>query len=65
LTGHTFLVGDALGLADVTLYTPFVSLDALIGFEIPSEYGPLRAWRERMAARPTTKLLEPKRAAAD
>jgi RNA polymerase-associated protein len=59
LEGRTFLVGDALSLADVTLYTVFPSIHRLVGAEVPAELKNLRAWRDRMAARPTTKLLEP------
>jgi len=58
LEGRTFLVGDALSLADVTLYTVFPSMHRIVGTEIPVERKNLRAWRDRMAARPTTKLLE-------
>jgi glutathione S-transferase len=59
LAGRTFLVGDALSLADVTLYTAFPAIHGLVGAEIPVERKNLRAWHDRMAARPTTKLLEP------
>jgi glutathione S-transferase len=59
LEGRTFLVGDALSLADVTLYTVFPSMRGVVGTEIPVERRNLRAWHDRMAARPTTKLLEP------
>jgi len=59
LEGRTFLVGDALSLADVTLYTVFPGIQGLVGTEIPVERKNLRAWHDRMAARPTTKLLSP------
>lgn len=59
LEGRTFLVGDTLSLADVTLYTVFPSMHGLVGTEIPVERKNLRAWRDRMAARPTTKLPAP------
>jgi glutathione S-transferase len=59
LEGRTFVVGDALSLADVTLYTVFPSMHLHVGTEIPVEHQNLCAWRDRMAARPTTKLLEP------
>ena len=59
LEGRTFLVGDALSLADVTLFTLFPSMHHAIGLEIPAERRHLRAWFDRMTARPTTKLLAP------
>jgi glutathione S-transferase len=59
LEGRTFLVGDAFSLADVTLYTVFPAMNGLVGTEIPVERMNLRAWHERMAARPTTKLPSP------
>jgi glutathione S-transferase len=59
LQGRTFVVGDSLTLADVTLFTIFPSMRALSGIEIPAARPHLRAWFDRMAARPTTKLLEP------
>lgn len=59
LEGRKFLVGDALSLADVTLYTTFPLIRDLVGTAIPVDRKNLRAWFEHMAARPTTKLLEP------
>ena len=59
LEGRTFLVGDSLSLADVTLYTVFPAMHGLTGIEIPAERPHLRAWLDRMTARPTTKLLAP------
>jgi glutathione S-transferase len=59
LEGRTFLVGDALSLADVTLFTAFPAIHGLVGAEIPTERKNLRAWYDRMTARSTTKLLEP------
>jgi len=59
LEGRAFLVGDALSLADVTLYTVFPAMSGLVGTEIPVERKNLRKWHERMAARPTTMLLSP------
>jgi glutathione S-transferase len=58
LEGRTYLVGNQLSLADVTLYTLFPSMNRLVGVEIPAERKHLRAWYDRMTARPTTKLLE-------
>jgi glutathione S-transferase len=59
LAGRSFLVGDAISLADVTLFTLFPSMRHLGGVEIPPERPALRAWFQRMSARPTTALLEP------
>ena len=56
--GRTFLVGDQLSLADVTLYTLFPAMHRHTGTEIPEEHKHLSAWYGRMAARPTTKLLQ-------
>jgi glutathione S-transferase len=59
LEGRMFVVGDALSLADVTLYTVFPAMYNLAGIEIPSGRRHLRAWYDRMTARPSTKLLAP------
>jgi glutathione S-transferase len=60
LEGRTFLVRDALSLADVTLYTLFPSMMHSAGTDVPPERPHLRAWLDRMAARPTTALLHPR-----
>jgi glutathione S-transferase len=52
--GRTFAVGDALTLADVTLYTFFASLKTYASLEIPPALGHLRAWHDRMLARPSS-----------
>jgi glutathione S-transferase len=62
LAGRTFLVGDALSLADVTLFTVFPAMRHLAGTEIPPERSHLRAWFSRVASRPSAPLLEPPRA---
>jgi len=59
LENRLFLVGESLTLADVTLFTVFPALRDLAGFDIPAQRPRLRAWFDRMAARPTTRLLEP------
>jgi RNA polymerase-associated protein len=59
LAGRRFLVGDELSLADVTLFTVFPSMRRLAATEIPASRGHLRAWYDRMAARPTTSLVQP------
>jgi len=59
LAGREWLVGDAMTVADITLYTPFPAIRRLAGVEVPAERSNLRAWLDRMAARPSTKLLSP------
>lgn len=54
LEGRTFLVGDALTLADIVLYSIFPGPEFLTGFAIPEDQRHLRAWRGRIGARPTT-----------
>jgi glutathione S-transferase len=51
-----FLFGDTLTLADIALFTPIVSMVRLVGDrgEIPESLAVLRAWRDRIAARPST-----------
>lgn len=58
LEGRTFLVGNGLTLADVTLYTVFPAVGHG-GLDIPADRRHLRAWYDRMSARPSCKLLEP------
>jgi glutathione S-transferase len=59
LEGRSFLVGPSLTLADITLFTIFPSMRGLSGTQIPPERPHLRAWYDRIAARPTAALLEP------
>jgi glutathione S-transferase len=56
LEHRTFLAGDMLTLADVALFTPIYSMVQLVGEsgEIPAQFGALRAWRDAIAARPST-----------
>lgn len=55
-TGREFLVGEHLTLADVVLFTPLASARGLLHEEgdIPASLPALRAWRDRIAARPST-----------
>jgi len=59
LENRTFLVGDSLSLADAVLYTPLHAARRDLAVEISAELPHLRAWHDRMAARPSTRLLEP------
>jgi len=59
LENRAFLVGDALSLADVTLYTIFPAMLRQADIGIPEHRKHLRAWHDRMAARPSSRLLEP------
>ncbi len=51
-----FLLGQTFTLADIVLYTPLFSLVGLLGSraEPTPALSHLHAWRERIAARPTT-----------
>jgi glutathione S-transferase len=59
LAEREFLVGSSLSLADVILYTPLHAARRDLDVEISTELPHLRAWHDRMVARPSTKLLEP------
>lgn len=52
LAGRRFLVGDSLSLGDVMLFTPIPTVRRLTGEELPAGLDHLRAWMERMEARP-------------
>jgi len=52
LAGSTFLVGDALSLADVYLFAHLVSLARLRGAPLPESLPHLRGWFERVSSRP-------------
>jgi glutathione S-transferase len=56
LEGQTFLVGNEFTLADIALFTPLFGMLRLVGEtgDIPATLGALRAWRDRLAARPST-----------
>lgn len=54
LAQRQYLVGERLTLADLTLYTLFPSLESLVSLAIPEAHRHLRAWFERLAARPST-----------
>jgi glutathione S-transferase len=59
LENRRFLIGDELTLADITLFTPFPAMRNLAGVEIPAERRHLRAWFDRLSARPSAALLAP------
>ena len=54
LEGKTYLCGDRLTLADVLLYC-FLSFGATVGQPLNPDNGNVRAWFDRMAARPSAK----------
>ena len=54
-----FAVGNALSLADITLYTFCPAAKTLADLEIPAHLPHLAAWAERMRARPSTALPLP------
>jgi glutathione S-transferase len=57
--GRTFAVGDALSLADITLYTFFPASKAIANLEIPAELTHLRGWHDRMKARTSAPVPAP------
>jgi glutathione S-transferase len=57
--GRTYAVGDALTLADITLYTFFPSAKATANIAVPAELTHLRAWHDRMKARPSAEVPAP------
>jgi glutathione S-transferase len=59
LENRRFLIGDDLTLADITLFTVFPAMRHMAGVEIPAERRHLRAWFERLSARPSAALLAP------
>jgi glutathione S-transferase len=59
LENRRFLFGDQLTLADITLFTPFPAMRHLAGLEIPADRPHLRAWFDRVSARPSAPLLAP------
>lgn len=56
--GRTFAVGQGLSLADVTLYTFFVSLKARLDLDVPAELSHLKRWHDSMRARPASPIPE-------
>lgn len=52
LDGRGFLAGDELSLADIVLFTPIATSRRLAGEELPAGLDHLRAWFDRLAARP-------------
>jgi len=59
LDGRTYLAGDALSLADVTRYTIFPAVCGAAELEVGTDRPHLRAWIDRIAARPAAKLPLP------
>jgi RNA polymerase-associated protein len=59
LEGRAFAVGDQLTLADITLYTFFPAVRSLCGLDVSEQHPHLRAWLDRIAARPAAKLPAP------
>jgi RNA polymerase-associated protein len=57
--GRTYAVGDALSLADITMYTFFPSLKAHANLEIPGSLTHLRAWHDRLKSRPSAEVPAP------
>jgi glutathione S-transferase len=57
--GRSFAVGNAISLADITLYTLFPSLQRHAGIQIPTELEHLRTWFDRMQTRPAFALPTP------
>jgi glutathione S-transferase len=58
LAGRPYLTGEQLTLADVMLYTPIATLKSR-GIEVPAALAHLRAWLERMSARPAMQPVAP------
>ena len=59
LEERTFLVGNALTIADITLFTVFPAVLHLAHIDVPAERPHLRAWLDRMSARPSSRRLVP------
>jgi glutathione S-transferase len=56
---RTYAVGDSLSLADITLYTFFPAVRAFAELDISAELTHLRAWRDRIGARPSAAVPAP------
>jgi glutathione S-transferase len=54
LKGRDFLMGKEFTVADIILIST-VDFATWIGLEVPAEAGNLRAWHERVSARPSSK----------
>lgn len=59
LAARDYLLGDGLGFADITLYTLLAAIERTAGLRVPNELTHLRAWFDRIAARPSARLLVP------
>ena len=52
LADSDYVAGDAFSIADITLFAGLAFAD-FAGIGVPETYGNLRAWRERIAQRPS------------
>lgn len=58
-----YAVPDGFSLADITLYTFFANLPAAARFEVPAKHKHLRAWIDRVGARPSAAVPAPTKGA--
>lgn len=54
LAGHDFIVGDQFSVADIMMFCT-VDFSKFIGLDIPDDCANVRAWFDRIAARPSAK----------
>jgi glutathione S-transferase len=54
LAGHNFIVGDYFSIADITMFCT-IDFSRFIGLDIPDDCANVKAWFDRMAARPSAK----------
>jgi glutathione S-transferase len=54
LAGHDFIVGDHFSVADIMMFCT-VDFSKFIGLDIPEDCANVRAWFDRIAARPSAK----------
>jgi glutathione S-transferase len=54
LQGHDFIVGDTYSMADITMFCS-VDFGKFIGLDIPDDCANVKAWYDRIAARPGSK----------
>ncbi len=52
LSGRGFLVGDSYSMADIALLTT-IDFASFIGLGMPDDVPGLKAWHERVTARPS------------
>lgn len=58
LDGREYVIGDRFTLADVVLFTPIPTARRIADEEVPAALSHLRAWLDRVQARPSMKLIE-------